>query len=177
MEVHAIDVHDEGGVFEGGLDIAVLPDAIPNFVCAGFSMEDAAIFERLFCIDHRVQRFVFHRDEFGGIVGEGGGLCDDRGYGLSLIAHFLNRHWKVANLLSMVGTDFDKRLGLRGDFLASNRTDNAWQGFCGGRVDTDDAGMRVRRAHEAQIEHLVQFDVVGELAAAAQEAVFFFTRK
>ncbi len=37
--------------------------------------------------------------------------------------------------------------------------------------------MSVRRAHEAQVEHLAELDVVGELAESAQEAVFFLARK
>src|SRR6266550_3760127 len=177
MEVHAVDVDNVCGFFERLLDIAVFPNTIPDFVGASFFMEDAAIFERLFCIDHRVERFVLYCDQFSGIVGEGGRLCYDGGYGLSLIARFLHYHGIITNLLSVLGADFDKRLGLRGDFLAGDRTYHAGQGFCGGCVDTDDARMRVGRAHETQVEHLVQLDIVGEFAAAAEETVFFLARE
>ena len=77
----------------------------------------------------------------------------------------------------MVGTDLNEWLGLGGDFLAGDRTHHAGQGFGGGGVHADDAGMRIGRAHEAEIEHLVQLDVVGELAAAAQQAVFLLAGK
>ncbi len=175
--MHAIDVDDECGFFECVLDIAVFPNAVPDFVRAGFFVEDAAVFQRLFCIDHRVQRFVLDRYEFGGIVGDGGRLCHHGGYGLSLIAGFLNCHRIVANFLSVVGADLNEWLGLRGDFLAGDRTHHAWQGLGGGGVHADDAGMRVGGAHETQVEHLVQFDVVREFAAAAQQAVFLFAGK
>jgi hypothetical protein len=37
--------------------------------------------------------------------------------------------------------------------------------------------VRKRRAHKAEIEHFAKLDVVGKLAPAAQQPVFFLARK
>ncbi len=44
MEMHAVDVDDECSFFECLLDIAVFPNAVPDFVRPGFLVEDAAVF-------------------------------------------------------------------------------------------------------------------------------------
>ena len=44
-------------------------------------------------------------------------------------------------------------------------------------VDAHDLRVSVRRAHEAQVEHIAQLDVVGKLAPTAQQAVLFLARK
>ena len=44
MEVHAVDVDYECGFFECRLDIAVFPNAVPDSVCAGLFVQDAAVF-------------------------------------------------------------------------------------------------------------------------------------
>ncbi len=77
----------------------------------------------------------------------------------------------------MVGADLNEWLGLRGDFLAGDRAHHARECCGGGGVHADDACVRIGRAHESQIKHLVQLDVVGELAAAAEQTVFLFARK
>ncbi len=140
-------------------------------------VEDAAVFERLFCFHHRVERFVLHCDQFGGIVGEGGRLRYHGSYRLSLIAGFLYCHWIVANFLSVLGADLNEWLRLRGDLFAGDRTRHAGQHFCGRGIHAHDPGMRVGRADEAQVKHLVQLDIVGELAAAAQQAIFLLAGK
>ncbi len=149
MEVHAVDVDDVRCFLERFLDIAIFPDAIPDFVRAGLFVKDAVVFERLLSINHRVERVVLYCDEFGGIVGQARGFRHNRCHRLSLIARLLYRHRVVANLLSVIGTNFDKRMGLRGDFFTGDRADYAGQSFRSCGINANDASMRVWRTHKA----------------------------
>src|SRR5260370_38792242 len=76
MEVQAIDVDDIRSVFEGPLNVAIFPHAVPNPVRTSFFVEDAAIGKSLLGFDDRFERLVLDLDGFSGIVGEARGLCD-----------------------------------------------------------------------------------------------------
>jgi hypothetical protein len=177
MEVQAIDVDDVRRFLEGAFNVAVFPNPIPNSVRPGFFVEDAVVGQGLLGFDNRFERLVLDLDEFSGIVGETRRLGDYSRDWLTLVKDLAHGHGEVANFLRMVGTDFDEGLGLRGNFLTGNRAHHAGQRFGSGGVDADNTRVGVRRAHKAEIEHFAQLDVVGELASAAQQAVFLFARE
>ena len=130
-----------------------------------------------FGIDDRVQFGVLDLHSFGGIVGEARGFCHHGRYRLTLVADLGDGHGIIADFAARIGTDLDERLGLGGNLLAGNRADHAGNLFGGRGIDADDLRVRVRRTHKTQIQHFAQLDVVGELAAAAQQTVLFFARQ
>jgi len=158
-------------------NVAELPHAVPDLIGASLFVEDAAIGERLLGVDDRFERFVLDLDQLSGIVGEGRRFGDDGGYRFSLITDLVDSHRVIANLLGMLGSDFDERLRVVGHFLSRDRADHAGKSCSGGSIDADDPRMCVGRAHEAEVEHFAELDVVGKFAAAAQEAVFFLARQ
>src|SRR5436309_6390133 len=88
VEVQAIDVDDVSSVFEGAINVAVFEDAVPNAVGSGLFVQQALILQRLFTIDERVGRFVLDLQNFGGVIGDGEGRGDHRGYGFALTTRF-----------------------------------------------------------------------------------------
>src|ERR1700719_1498323 len=168
MEVQAIDVDDVRRFLEGAFNVAVFPDTVPNSVRAGFFVENAVVSESLLGFDDRFERLVLDLNEFSGIVGEAWRFRDYGGDGLTLVKGFPHGHGEVANFLSLVGTDFDEGLGLRGNFLSGDRAHYAGQRLGNGGVDADDTRVCIWRAHKAEIKHFAQLDVVGELASATQ---------
>jgi hypothetical protein len=142
-----------------------------------FFVKDAVIGESLLGFDYRFKRIVLNLDEFSGIVGKARGFRDYGGNRFTLVNGFTHGHGKVANFLRMVRADFDEGLRLRSDFFADNCTNYAGERLGSGGVDANDARMCIRRAHKTEVKHFAKLDVVGELAPAAQQTVFFFAGK
>jgi hypothetical protein len=133
--------------------------------------------QRLFGVDDRFERFVLDLHQFGGIIGQARRFRNYRGYRLSLVADLFTAIGVVANLLSLGPAP----ISMKGCVWAAtslpvivHTTPATLRSRC---IDADDAGVRIRRAHEAEIRHFAKLDVVGELAPAAQQPVFFFARK
>ncbi len=63
------------------------------------------------------------------------------------------------------------------DLVAGYHCDHAGQRFCRGQVETDDARMGVRRAHEAGVQRARHRDVVDKGAGAAQQAEILLARQ
>src|SRR5712671_5184966 len=177
MAVQTIDVDDVSSFLEGAFNVAIFPHSVPHSVSAGVFVENAVIGESLFGFDDRFERLVLDLNEFSGIIGEARRFGDRGGNRLSLVKDFAHGHGEVANFLRVVGTDFDERLGLRGNLLSGNRAYYPWQHFGRGSVNAYDPRVRIRRAHKPEIEHFAQLDVVGKLAPATQQPVLFLTRK
>src|SRR5258708_3713993 len=129
MEVQAVDIDDVRRFLERALDVAVFPHAVPNSIRAGFFMEDAVVGQGLLGFDNRFERLVLDLNEFSGIVGETRRLGDYSRDWLTLVKDLAHGHGEVANLLRMVGTDFDEGLRLRGNFFTGNRAHYARQRF------------------------------------------------
>ena len=56
---------------------------------------------------------------------------------------------------------------------AGQSADDAWQRLGFGDIDAGDVGVRIRRAHEDQVQHAEQLDVVDKFAFAADQARVF----
>src|SRR5260370_29487680 len=115
--------------------------------------------------------------ELRGIVGDLRRRRDDSSYRFPLVAHFGNRQRIIFDLREGIGPDLDEGIRLLRDFRAGERTNYTWKGFRCGSIETGHFRMSIRGAHELQIQHVVQLDVVDELAAAAEEPVVLLPRQ
>src|SRR5260370_42455203 len=97
MEVQAIDVDDIRSVFEGPLNVAIFPHAVPNPVRTSFFVEDAAIAKSLLGFDDRFERLVLGLDGVRGNVGEDRGLGDYGWERLTPLKGVTDGHGKCPN--------------------------------------------------------------------------------
>ncbi len=125
----------------------------------------------------RIERLVLDLQEFRGVVGHCGRLGYHRSHRLTLVANFGHCQRVIFDFGEGIRADLDKRLGLLRDLGTRQNADNAGKRLGGRGVNTDDLRVSIGRAHESQIEHLAQLDVVGKLAASAQQAILFLARK
>ena len=98
MEVHAVDGDDRGRFGKRLVDLAVFEDAVPDEVGAGFVVEDAAVGERVFAGDDRLERFVVHLHQFGGVFGGEARFGDHGGDRLALEANLGDRQRIILDL-------------------------------------------------------------------------------
>jgi hypothetical protein len=65
----------------------------------------------------------------------------------------------------------------RGPICCRQNAHDTWSGQCVRCVDGKDAGMGMSAAHKANVQHAGKFDVIDEIAAAAKEALVFWTQQ
>src|SRR5205807_8661497 len=110
------------------------------------------------------------------IIRKAGGFREYGSHGFALVSNFIDREREIANLGAGLGADFNEWLGEWLDLFAGQRTRDPRQPLSPGGIHLEDARMGIGRAHETEIQHFADFDVVGKLAAAAQQATFLFPR-
>ena len=169
---------DEGGVGEVAIadlpieDMVVMlarPMRAFGLVLDVLAQQRRVGVHRLERIDQNRQRFVFDLDEIGGVgrdIAVGG---DDEGDFLILEQHLAvgEHHLHVAGQRRHPG-EIDAL-----EILGRQHGDDAGHGLGLGRVDLDDARMRMAGAVEIAVQHAGQFDVVDIIAAALGEAHVF----
>jgi hypothetical protein len=72
--------------------------------------------------------------------------------------------------------DLEERIGLRRHLLADQRAVDALERRRPGGVDPRDRGVRVRRADEVDVAHVVRLHVVDEQALALDEPLVLLAR-
>ncbi len=174
MHVQMIDVDDVRGVGEGLVDIAVFEDTVPDDIRTHRRVKDCLVGGGHLAIDDRLQWLVIHLHKFGAVFGDGSCFGNHCGDGLSLIACAIDGHRVVENLIAGRRTDFEEGIDELGDFRTGQSADDAWQRLSLGDVNAGDLGVREGRAHERQVQHAEQLDVVDKLAFAANQARVFF---
>ena len=125
VEMQAVDLYHVGCFPERLLHIAIFENTVPDFVRAGFFMQNALVGQRLFRIHHRIQSLILHIDKFGGIVGNLRRLRDNCHDRFTLITNFGNAQWIVANL--GIRSNLDERLRLGHYFLPRKRANDSGQ--------------------------------------------------
>jgi hypothetical protein len=177
VEVELRDLDHPVGLGEGGIEVAPLVDALPGEIRARLVVEDRCVVaERLAGVGHRRQRLVVHLDELGGVAR---GLTrgrDDRGDRLADEAGLADREAEVAKVRPGRRGDLEEGVGQEGDLVPGQRPEHA-------RVlerlrDVDRAELRVRvgRADEVDVAHVVAPDVVHEHALALDEPPVLLAR-
>ena len=134
-------------------------------------------------IDHRRQLLVFHLHLLGGVQRLGGGFRHHHGDRIADM-HRPSRRERRAERHHHLGAAAadDGRVARdaadagRLDVLAREHRQHALGGARGVRLHRDDAGVRVRRAHERGIGLVRQPRVVDETAGAADERVVLDAR-
>ena len=79
---------DIGRILECLLYVAIFEYTLPDTIGASVIMQDACIFQRIFRVHHRIERFVLDLNQLGSIVcnaGRFGHHCRDW---FALITHF-----------------------------------------------------------------------------------------
>src|SRR5581483_4030030 len=176
MEVQPIDLDYVRRFAECLLDIAVFEYAIPDFVSSGRVVKNALVLECLLGIDNRFERVILHLNQFGRIIGDCCGLGHYGGHGLALVSSRVDGQWKITNFGGRSWANLDERLGQRLNLFSCQGADHARQCFRSRDVDAHNSGMGIRRAHEAQVQHLPHLHVVGKFASATKKARFFLPR-
>ena len=167
-------------VAEAGIDGEVAGDV---FVDAG-----RAVAQRRFRIRDRRQFVVAHRHAFRRVMRGGKALGDDEDDRLAQIAHTVGRHRQMGDVdggiagkgaeralgvVPRVGRigEMSDRLAAGGDVIgAGDDGEHARLTLGLGRVDGDDARVRVGRAHEYGMAFAGQCEVVGETPIPPDEA-------
>src|SRR5260370_11545842 len=175
--MHLVDAHNVRRFAKRLFNVAILEDAAPNTVCSRIVMTKDGVFQGFVGVDHNVQGLVLDLHELRGIVADVRRRGDDSSYRSPLVAHFGNRQRIIFDLREGIGPDLDEGIRLLRDFRAGERTNYTWKGFRCGSIETGHFRMSIRGAHELQIQHVVQLDVVDELAAAAEEPVVLLPRQ
>jgi hypothetical protein len=166
------------GFGEGLRGIALLDREIERDVVAELVVDRDARAERLLQIADRRQRLPIDRDELGRIFSLGAGRGDDRDHRLALPDRFLLREQRLRRraMAGPVQGDADERLAERIEVGGREHRGDAGRSLCGGDVDRPDPGVRVRAAHEAEVQHARQRNIVDVAAAAAGEPLELTSR-
>ena len=137
----------EVGARERRRDIAVGKIAHRDFVCLGFGMQlRRRIFASELRVDHRFERLIVHRDQFGGILGQIATLRHRHRHRLTDIAHALDGE---RPLLDRRLDDRQKRVGELADVFAGQHGPNCPRA----RVPLSHRSARSRHAGAASGPH------------------------
>ena len=173
MHVQMIDVDDVRGFGESLLHVAIFEDAMPDYVRPHGCVEYRFVSGGDLAVNHGREGLVFDAHELGGIFRDGGSFGDDRGDRLALIAHTVDGHGVVENAIAGSGPDLEERIDRAWKFPAPVKVQTTPGPLGFGYVDREDVGMSVWRAHEDEVEHAEQLDVVDKFAFAADQARVF----
>ena len=159
---HKFRLHHRVGIGKRPIDGADIELALERQIVAQRRVNDRRFrIERGAHVGHRIQLAVFNRDDFRGVFRHRTAGRHDRGNGLSLPAHMVDRD-------RMLGGGFetlhmrqhaDPWRDDRRQFSPRHHRDDARDALCRGRIDGNDAGMRMRRAQEDDMRHPRQFHV------------------
>ncbi len=173
VHVQMVDVDDVRGFGESLLDVAVLEDATPDDVGPHCVVKNRAIGGRDLGVNHGLERLVVDAHQFGGVFRDGRSFGDDGGDRLALVASTINCHGVVKDLVAGRRTDLEEWIDELADLLTGKCADHTGQRLGFGNINAGDFRMRVRRAHEHEVQHAEQLDVVDKLPLAADQARVF----
>jgi hypothetical protein len=170
VEVELGDLDHAVGLGEGGVEVAPLVDALPGQVRAGLVVEDRrVVHERLPSVGHRRQRLVVDLDQLGGVAGGLAGGRHDGGDGLADEARLADGEAEVAQVRPRRRGDLEEGIGQQRDLVPGQRAEHAGVLERLRDVDRAELRVRVRRADEVDVAHVVPPDVVHEHALALDE--------
>ena len=112
-------------------------------------------------VGHRIQFAVFNRDDFRGVFRYRTAGRHDRGNGLALPAHMVDRDRMLGRGFEtlQVRQHADPWRDDRRQFPAGHHRDDTGDAPCRSRIDGNDVGMRMRRAQEHHMRHPRQLHV------------------
>ena len=177
VEVQALDPHDLVRLGERRVVVAVVELARPDHVRADVLVQERRRrVGRPLGVEHRLERFVVHLHEVGGVARE---LARRRGHGDDRLADVPNAadgEREVLDVATGGRRDLEERVAYRGDLLADQGPVDTLEldGFR--HVDPRDRRVCVRRPHEVHVRHAVPLDVVHEDALALDQALVFLPR-
>src|SRR5579859_2229462 len=161
-----------------GVDIAValakLDEQVARLAAMG---KRRAGPQRGAAIGDRRQRLVIHLNQGGGILGNGAGTRDHDRDGFAHERDFVlgENKWRDIGR-QLIGAKLQRQaLGgqKRRQIGGAEHRMHAGQPAGGARVDTANAGMGVRAAHERGFEHTGKFQIIDKAALAADERAIF----
>ena len=179
--IHFADARDVFGRGENALDLGGIgggiggrPRPIDREIVGRLRPDlRRAVLERGARVGHRRERLVFDSDEFAGVLGRKSALGDHHGHGFADMQH------AVLGQRRPVGDDELCAIAARQRRMPRDITDavhvgrgqnrdDAGHARGARRIDADDAGEGMRRAHETGIG-LVRQRRVGDIAAVAAD--------
>ena len=171
-----LDADDMVGVCEGSVEVAPVEHARPDGVRPGVLVQHDLVLERLLAVEDMRQRLVVDLDELGGVARQFPSACHNGGDRVADVAHAADRERVVLDVRAGRGRKLEEGIGEDRDLVAGERSVDAVQLERLRDVDGLDACVRVRRAHEVDVAHLVTLDVVEEDALALDKALVFLAR-
>ncbi len=164
------------GLRERGVGVAILEFANRDFVGLGFRMQQRRRrLARQQRIDHGLARRIFDVDQFGRILGEVAVLRDDQRHRLADIPHTIDGK---RPLMYRRLQRHQERIGQLAHVLAGDHRPDAVMRQRGSRVDTDDVGVRVRRADHMRVKRAGLYrQVVGIAPASGQQTRVFLAQR
>ena len=125
---------------------------------------------------HRGQRLVVDVDQVDGVTGDVAVGGDHHGDGVADVAHAVARQHVMLGDHQVrqqpAGGDHAGHSGFLGVGGGEDR-DHAVGGESGGGVDALDVGVRVGAAHHGAVQHAVELEIVGVLAAPGDQGRVF----
>ena len=164
--------------------LAASPKRLKPDPVAGGALPDLrrAGLQRILDLAHRRQGIVLDLDQLGGVLRLLAALGDHRHHRLADIAHGLVRQRAARRHLGLaaVGIGEHRRKGevadsVLGHVVPGEDGDDARRLAGGRRVDPDDPGMGMRRAHQHDMRLVGPGQVVGEAAGAGQKPIVLDT--
>ncbi len=167
-----VDLEGAIGLRKGGIRIAPLEVALDEeVVLPALVQSRGTVADRVLHAGHHLQRLVVHVDEGGGVLREVAIVRQDGGHRLAGEQDALAREARKGGALpGRVGRVATDRRGVLGQLCPGDDPMDAWGGLGRGGVDGADAGMRHGAAHEGDLQHAGQDDVVDVVRLAKQEA-------
>ena len=169
---------DDGRVREVLLDAALALE-LPRVAAVRLDVvvdERRAVGERRLRIGHGRQRLVLDLDELGGVLGRGAAGRDDDRDAVADVARLVRRERQVQRRLRVLGRQPRARqaaVPLLGEVVAGPGGDHVRVRKGRRDVDAADARVRVRAAHDGEVDHAGQAHVVDPLRLAADERQIF----
>ena len=182
--MHDVERHGVGRPLEGGVDLGGIAEAVEARPVAGRALPDLrrAGLQGILDLADRRQRIVLDLDQLGGVLRLGAAFGDHGRHRLADIAHGLVRQRTARRHLgrAAVGIGEHRRKGevtdsLLGHVVPGEDGDHARSLARSRRVDPDDPGMGMRRAHQHEVRLVGPGQVVGEAAGAGQKPIVLDT--
>ena len=172
-----LDLDDVVGFGDGALEVAPVEGSVPDDVRPGFVVEDRrAVILRASSVDQRLEWLELHLDQLGRVAGEfsrGGDHCSDR---LAEVTHLTDGERVILHVRAGRNGELEEWVGQDRDLVPGQRAVDALKLERLRDVDGLDPSVRIRRANEMHVAHLVPLDVVEEHTFALQEPLVFLPR-
>src|SRR5919204_144165 len=177
VEVELRDLDHPVGLGKRPVDVAPFEDAFPRQVGSRLVVKDRrVVVDRAPGVVDGRQRLVVDLDQLGSVPRALAGLGDDRRDRLADEAGLADREAVVLEGGPRRRGDLEERIGEGRDLVAGQRPVDPGVVECRRDVDRADLGVRVRRADEVDVAHVVPLDVVEENAFALNEPLVLLTR-